>query len=53
MLCNFIITTAPFTPPLPSLLHTFNAMISANELAAGPDVDENASIIVNGFLVLW
>jgi hypothetical protein len=52
-LCNFLINTAPFTPPSCYLMHTFEAMIGAKELASGPDVDGNAGIMVNGFSMEW
>jgi hypothetical protein len=34
-------------------MHTVKAMIGANESAAGPDVNGNAGIIINGFSTVW
>ncbi len=49
ILCNFIITTATFTPPLHSLMHTVKAMIGANESSADPTLMETLALLSMDF----
>jgi hypothetical protein len=44
--CNFIITSAPFTPPSPSLLHTVKAMIGAIPTFHAQHVKQHLGFIV-------